>query len=318
VRSMAKQDVKKVYGQTLCELMAADERIVAVDTDLMRLTGTAPAKEQFPERYINAGIAEQNSIGMAAGCAVMGKIAFISAFCEFLATRGSDQCLDTLCYNELDVKVLGTYAGISSGINGGTHISVADIAAFRSMPDMKIADISDGNELAAAIRLAAQTPGPVYIRVPKGPLEDLRDARCEFRWGKGEIRREIPADYASQRIAVITSGITTAAGEKAADLLARQGVSVTHVHMGSIKPIDEELLLHLAATHDMLITVDNHSIIGGLGTAVCEVTSAAAPIQVIRLGIRDEFCEGLTEPELAARHGIDADGIAKAVLAAAE
>jgi len=312
---VAKQDVKKVYGQTLCELMTANDKIVAVDTDLMRLTGTGPVKEQFPERYINAGIAEQNSIGMAAGCAVMGKTAFISAFCEFLATRGSDQCLDTLCYNELNVKVLGTYAGISSGINGGTHISVADIAAFRSMPGMRIADISDGNEMAAAIRLAANTPGPVYIRVPKGPLEDLREAGCQFCWGKGEVRRELPSGYGGKRIAVITSGITTAAGEKAADQLAEQGVPVTHVHMGSIKPIDEELLVRLASTHDALITVDNHSIIGGLGTAVCEVVSAATPVKVVRLGIRDEFCEGLTEPELAARHGIDADGIARAVLA---
>ncbi len=311
---MAKQDVKKVYGKTLCELMAADEKIVAVDTDLMRLTGTGPVKEQFPDRYINAGIAEQNSIGMAAGCAVMGKTAFISAFCEFLATRGSDQCLDTLCYNELDVKVLGTYAGISSGINGGTHISVADIAAFRSMPGMKIADISDGNEMAAVIRLAAKTPGPVYIRVPKGPLEDLRGEDCVFAWGKGEIRSEIPDSYAGTRVAVITSGITTAAADKADALLRQQGVCITHVHMGSIKPIDEDLLIRLSKTHDVLVTVDNHSIIGGLGSAVCEVVSAAAPVRVIRLGIRDEFCEGLTEAELAARHGIDAAGIAGAVL----
>jgi len=312
---MAKQDVKKVYGNTLAELMRENPSVVAVDIDLMRIAGTDHIKEEFPDRYVNTGIAEQNGVGMAAGYASMGKTVFVSAFCEFLATRASDQCLDTVCYNELDVKLLGTYAGVTTGINGGTHISVNDIAAFRSMPGMSIVDVSDGNEMAAAIKVAAATPGPVYIRVAKGPLPDLWEADYDFQWGKGRVAAEIPADYTGKKIAVITTGITSAAGVGATAQLAEQGIPVTHIHMGSIKPIDRDLIIKTAQTHDVLITVDNHSVIGALGTAVCEVVCDEAPVKVVRLGIQDEFCEGMTEAELTARHGIDAAGIVKAVQA---
>ena len=299
---MAKRDVKKVYGGTLAQLMRENPNIVAVDVDLMRIAGTDHIKTEFPNRYVNTGIAEQNGVGMAAGYACMGKTVFVSAFCEFLATRASDQCLDTLCYNELDVKLLGTYAGVTTGINGGTHISVNDIAAFRSMPGMAIVDVSDGNDMAAAIRTAVKTPGPVYIRVAKGPLPDLWEEDYDFQWGKGRVAATIPEGYAGKRIAVITTGITSAAGIAATAQLAEEGISVTHIHMGSIKPIDKELIVKTAQTHDVLITVDNHSVIGGLGTAVCEVVCNESPIKVVRLGIQDEFCEGLTEPELTARH----------------
>lgn len=309
----AKQNLKEVYGNTLAELMRKDKNIVAVDVDLMRIAGTDHIKAEFPEQYVNVGIAEQNAIGVAAGFASMGKTAFVSAFCGFLATRGSDQCLDTLCYNELNVKLLGTYAGVSSGINGGTHISINDLASFRSMPHMSVADIADGNEMASALRLAAKTPGPVYIRIPKGPLADIWDKNYDFQWGKGCVLSAIPAGYTGKKIAVVTSGITTAAAIEAVKTLFEKGIAVTHVHMGSIKPIDETLIKEIAQTHDAIITVDNHSVIGGLGTAVCEVTSAVAPIEVVRLGIMDEFCEGMTEAELTARHGIDTAGITKAV-----
>lgn len=308
-----KLNLKEVYGNTLAELMRGDKNIVAVDVDLMRIAGTDHIKEEFPEQYVNVGIAEQNAIGVAAGFASMGKTAFVSAFCGFLATRGSDQCLDTLCYNELNVKLLGTYAGVSSGINGGTHISISDLASFRSMPHMSVADIADGNEMASALRLAAKTPGPVYIRIPKGPLASIWDENYQFQWGKGCVLSEIPENYTGKKVAVVTSGITTNAAISAAKELVQENVPITHIHMGSIKPIDEELITRVAQTHDVIITVDNHSVIGGLGAAVCEVTATAAPIKVVRLGIMDEFCEGMTEAELTARHGIDAAGIAKAV-----
>ncbi|MBQ9512136.1 MAG: transketolase family protein [Lachnospiraceae bacterium] len=307
------KDVKKVYGNTLQELMQENKDIVVVDIDLMRIAGSDDIKKIFPDCHVNAGIAEQNAVGIAAGFASMGKCAFVSTFCGFLGTRASDQCLDTVCYNELDVKLLGTYAGVSSGINGGTHISIADLAAFRAMPGMKIADISDGTEMALAIRAAVATDGPVYIRVPKGPLPDLFEEDYTFQWGKGTVLTLAPTSAAGKKAAIITSGITTASGKEAARMLQEEGIAVTHVHMASVKPIDEDLLHQIAGTHDVLITVDNHSVIGGLGAAVCESIAAKTPKPVIRLGVEDVFCEGMTEQELMARHGIDAQGICKAV-----
>lgn len=309
------QDVKKIYGQTLHELMSADPRIVAVDADLMRIAGTECIQKDFPDRYVNAGIAEQNAVSVAAGMAAMGKTVFISAFCEFLTTRASDQCMDTVCYNELNVKILGTYAGISSAINGGTHISLNDIGVFRSMPEMTVIEPADGAEMEWAIRRAAAIDGPVYIRVAKGPLHQIFDRDTQFCIGKGHMLSKIPEECsAGKRIAVVTGGITTWRAAEAAEILKRSNISFTHVHLGCLKPVDEELLTRVAESHDVIVTVDNHSVIGGLGDIVCQTVSAHphAPA-VIRLGIEDVFCEGMTEEQLAERHGISAAAIAKTV-----
>lgn len=306
------QDVKKIYGNTLYEMMERDQNIAVVDADLMRIAGTESLLSAFPERYVNVGIAEQNALGVAAGMALMGKTVFVSAFCNFLATRASDQCLNTICYNELNVKLIGTYAGISSGVNGGTHISVTDIAAFRAMPCMRILEVSDGREMEWAIKEAAAIQGPVYIRVPKGPLHSIFAENVSFQIGKGNVISECIYESGSdaKRVALITSGITTVEGVKATSLLADKGISITHLHMTSIKPIDRDLLISMAQKHDIFVTADNHSVIGGLGSAVCEVVSEEAPIQVIRLGIQDEFCEGMYEKQLAERHGIAAYSMA--------
>ena len=308
------QDVKKIYGQTLHSLMSADPGIVAVDADLMRIAGTECIRDDFPDRYVNAGIAEQNAVAVAAGMAAMGKTVFVSAFCEFLATRASDQCLDTVCYNELNVKILGTYAGISSAINGGTHISLNDMGVFCSMPGMTVIEPSDGLEMEWAIREAAAMDGPVYIRVAKGPLHQIFDRGTRFRLGKGHILSQIPEGFSGgKKVAVVTGGMTTWRAAEAAEILKRSGLCFTHVHLGCLKPADEELLARVAESHDVIVTVDNHSVIGGLGDIVCRAVSAAAPVPVIRLGIEDVFCEGMTEEQLASRHGISAEAIAEAV-----
>ena len=302
------RDVKEIYGSVLCELMSEDENVTVVDADLMRIAGTAAAAARFPERYVNAGIAEQNAVAVAAGLAAMGKTVFVSAFCDFLATRAADQCLDTVCYNELNVKIVGTYAGISSGINGGTHISIMDLAAFRAMPGIWAVEPADGAELEWALREAARRDGPVYIRVPKGPLADVFAAESDFAVGRGKVLRRIDpaAVQAGPRIAVITSGITTYQAVEAVEMLVEEGIGATHIHLGSLKPADEGLLLQAAAGHDVLLTVENHSVIGGLGSAVCEAVSEREPVKVVRLGIEDVFCEGMTEAALADRHGISA------------
>lgn len=299
------QNVKKIYEDALRKLMRSDKNIMAVDADLMRIAGTDRIAAEFPEQYVNAGIAEQNAVGVAAGLAAMGKTVFVSAFCCFLGTRASDQCLNTVCYNDLDVKLIGTYAGISSGINGGTHISVMDLSAFRSMPGMRVIDIADGREFAWAVEEAARIRGPVYIRVPKGPLRKIFAEGEDFQLGKGHVLSQLPENHrASRRIALITSGITTAEGIEAARMLKEVGIPITHLHMTSLKPVDRELLRRTAETHDLIVTADNHSVIGGLGDAVCQAVSGTAAVQIVRLGVEDQFCEGMTEAQLAERHGI--------------
>lgn len=304
------QDVKKIYGGVLREMMQTDHNIMAVDADLMRIAGTDQIAEEFPEQYVNTGIAEQNAVSLAAGLALMGKTVFVSAFCEFLGTRASDQCLDTVCYNELNVKLVGTYAGVSSGINGGTHISINDLAAFRSMPGMTVIEVADGREMAWAIREAVQIEGPVYIRVPKGPLHEIFSQETNFQIGKSQVLSKIADDaQVDRKVALVTSGITTMQGVKATEQLREKGIPITHLHLTSVKPMDREGIVAVAKTHDVIITVDNHSVIGGIGDAVCAITAEAAPVKVVRLGIQDVFCEGMTEQQLMERYGFSAKKI---------
>lgn len=304
------QDVKKVFGETLLDIMKQNKNVYMVDVDLMRIAGTDAIPSIYPERYVNVGIAEQNAVSTAVGIASMGKTVFVSAFCSFLGTRASDQCLNSLCYNNLNVKLVGTYAGISSGVNGGTHISISDIASFRSMPGMTIIEVSDGMEMEWAIREAVKIEGPVYIRVPKGPLNKNFTDDTLFSVGKGIVLSEInKKNDKGIRVALITSGITTAYGREAVKILEEIGIQVTQVHMTSIKPFDRDLVIKLASSHDVIVTADNHSVAGGLGSTVCEITASNMPIKVVRLGIEDEFCDGITEKELAKRHNISPEKI---------
>lgn len=297
-------DIKKVYGNTLVKLLQKYPDMMVVDADLMRLTGTNPVHDNYPQSYVNVGIAEQDLLGIAGGLAATGRLVFASAFCNFMAMRSCDQVSSLLCYNELNVKMCGTYAGITSGINGGTHISVSDIAIMRSLPGIRVADPGDGIELAAAMEAAAEVDGPVYIRMPKGPAPTVFPENHTFTWGKGVVLSN------DGDITLVTSGITTAEGIKAVQTLKEEGISVRHIHMPSIKPIDEELLIDAAKKSKVMVTVENHSVVGGLGSAVAEVLSLKQPIPVIRYGVKDEFCEGITEDVLKERHDMSANQIA--------
>lgn len=300
-------DVKKVFGAVLQDLLDAGRPVMAVDADMRRLSWTGDAGAKHPGAFVQVGIAEQNAVGVAAGLASMGNTVFFATFAGFMASRASDQVLNGVCYNDLDVKLLGTYAGVTSGVNGGTHISVEDTAVFRAMPTMRVADPVDGHELERVIRTAVETPGPVYIRVPRGPLPTLPGLPPGFAWGKGVVLRE------GGDVALITSGIASYEGALAAAKLAEEGLSINHVHMPSIKPIDEDLIADIAKKSRIIFTAENHSVIGGLGSAVCEIVAARAPVRVVRLGIGDTFCEGMTEKELVDRHGFSAGRLVSAV-----
>ena len=316
---MEKQDVKKIYAEALEEIYRARPDLMVIDADLARIAGSDRFAKAHPEAHVQVGIAEQDLVGIAGGIAQTGRLVYASAFCNFLAMRSCDQVSSLLCYNELNVKLCGTYAGISSGINGGTHISVSDVAILRSFPGMMIADPADGYELKAALLTAAETEGPVYIRIPKGPLPPVFPAPVSFTFGKGVdltpaatqgLTPEALGALTPTGITLVTSGIITYEALLAVRQLAEEGLAIRLLHMGSVKPLDESLLLAAAAESRLLVTAENHSVIGGLGSAVLEALAASCPRPVIRLGIQDEFCEGQTQAELLERHGLSAARIA--------
>ncbi len=303
-------DVKKIFSQVTCDLAADGTDIAVVDADLMRIVGSTGFCDAYPERYFQVGIAEQDLIGTAAGMALMGRTVFASTFAVFVTLRAADQIRNAVCYNDLDVKICGIYSGITTEKNGGTHISVEDVAILRAIPNMRIIDPADANEMYAAMKLAAKTPGPFYIRIAKGPLPQFLPQGYSFELGKGvEL---CPGTDA----ALITSGLTTAFGIDACSALRESGVNVRHIHMPSIKPIDREIIVKAAKETGMLFVAENHSVIGGLGSAVAEVVCDEYPTTVRRLGITDSFCVGASVSYLADKYDISAAGIARRIKSA--
>lgn len=304
---MGHTDMKKTFSQALIDLTAGGENIAVVDADLMRIVGSGAFRDAYPDRYYQAGIAEQDMVGIAAGLALEGRTVFATTFSNFIALRAADQIRNGVCYNDLNVKVCGIYAGISSEKNGGTHISVEDVAIFRGMPGIRIVDPGDANEFYQVMCTAAKTPGPFYIRISKGPMPAILPEEYTFQLGKAlELRPGTEA-------ALITSGLTTGFGMKACDILAEKGIRIRHIHMPTIKPVDRESILRAAKETGMLFTAENQSVIGGLGSAVAEVVCKEFPVRVERLGIPDVFCVGASIDYLSAQHGFSAECIAQKI-----
>jgi len=295
--------VKETFGQTLVELGEIDPRIVVLDADLMKVSGTHLFLEKYPERHFQIGIAESNMVGIAAGLAAMGKVPFLSTFANFAARRACDQAAMAVAYNRFNVKICGDYAGLTADVNGATHISVEDIAIYRSMPNMIVIVPGDCIELKQAIRVIAEYDGPVYLRKAKGPLYNIFPADYEFVIGKAVVIKQ------GFDVSLITTGITTWEGRKACEILKAQGINVRHIHMPTIKPIDKEEILRAAKETGAIITVENHSRLGGLGSAVTEVVCDEYPVPVVRLGINDSFGETATLEWLMDKFEINADHI---------
>lgn len=298
---------KNTYGETLVKLGRKDERIVVIEADLMKASGSELFMEEFPKRHFNVGIAEQNLVGVAAGFAAMGKIPFASSFSNFISQRSCDQAVNAVCYNKFNVKLCGTYAGLSSEKNGGTHISIEDIAIFRSMPNMTVIAPADCTELAAAMEASAEYDGPVYIRIARGPLNKIFSDDYRFIMGKAVMLQ------AGSDASLITTDITTWEGKLACEALKLKGIKVRHIHMPTIKPIDRDEILRAAHETGAIVTVENHSRLGGLGSAVTETVCDECPVPVIRLGIDDRFGETAKLDWLINRFGISAGHIIAAV-----
>lgn len=302
-------DVKRIatrdsYGATLAELGTEHEDIVVLDADLAAATKTAVFQKAHPERFIDCGIAEANMMGVAAGLAAAGKVPFASSFAMFAAGRAYEQVRNSIGYPHLNVKIGASHAGISVGEDGATHQCNEDIALMRSIPGMVVINPSDDIEAKAATRAAYEHDGPVYLRFGRLAVPVFNDRPdYKFELGKGVVLRE------GKDVAIIATGLPVYNCLEAAEKLAADGIDAKVINIHTIKPIDEELIAAAALETGKVVTVEEHSVIGGLGSAVCDVLCEKAPTKVMKIGINDVFGESGPALELIKKYGLDADSI---------
>ena len=312
---MADTNVKKIatresYGNALKELAEEFPNLVVLDADLAAATKTGIFKKAYPDRHIDCGIAEANMMGVAAGLSLVGKIPFVSSFAMFAAGRAFEQVRNSIGYPHLNVKIGATHAGITVGEDGASHQCNEDIALMRTIPGMVVMCPADDVEARAAVRAALEHEGPVYLRFGRSAVPVINDRPgYEFQIGKGNVVRE------GKDVTVIATGICVDSALGAAEKLAAEGISAEVLSICTIKPLDEELVLASAGKTGRVVTVEEHSVIGGLGSAVCDCLSEKLPTRVKRLGMQDVFGESGPAAELVAKYGLDAEGVFKSVKA---
>ena len=312
---MADNTIKKVatrdsYGITLKELGREDPRVVALDADLAASTKTGIFGKEFPDRHFDCGIAEANMMGVAAGLSLTGFIPFVSSFAMFAAGRAYEQVRNSIGYPHLNVKICATHAGITVGEDGASHQCNEDIALMRTIPGMVVMCPADDVEARAAVRAAAEHEGPVYIRFGRSAVPVIND-RPDFHFeiGKGTIVRE------GTDVTIVATGICVDSAMGAAELLAADGINAEVVDICTIKPLDDELIVKSAKKTGKVVTVEEHSVIGGLGSAVCDCLCTKLPTLVKKLGMQDVFGESGSAADLVHKYGLDAEGVYKSVKA---
>lgn len=305
-----KKATREGYGDGLVELGKEFENLVVLDADLAEATKTCVFKKEFPDRHIDCGIAESNMMGVAAGLAATGKVPFASSFAMFSAGRAFEQVRNSIGYPHLNVKIGATHAGISVGEDGATHQCNEDIALMRTIPGMVILNPSDYIEAKAAVRAAYEYEGPCYLRFGRLAVPIINDnADYQFEIGKGITLRD------GKDVTIIATGLTVTSALEAAELLAKDGIDARVINIHTIKPLDEELILKAAKETGRLITVEEHSVIGGLGSAVCDLVCENYPIPVKKIGINDRYGESGPAVELVKKYGLDGEGIYRMVKA---
>lgn len=307
-------EIKKVatregYGKALVELGRINENVVALDADLAASTKTGVFKKAFPDRHFNCGIAESNMICVAAGMSTMGLVPFVSSFAMFAAGRAFEQIRNTVGYPRLNVKICASHGGISVGDDGASHQCCEDFALMRVIPGMVVMSPADEVEARKMTKAAYDFNGPVYIRFGRSAVPVYHDENYNFEIGKGELVRD------GKDIAIIANGLLVAESINAAEILAQEGIFARVINMATIKPLDEEIVLKAAKECKKIITVEEHSIIGGLGEAVCSVLSEKYPVPVKRIGINDVFGHSGTAGELLKQFGLSAENIVNQVKA---
>ena len=295
---MEKRATRDAYGEALLALGNQHDDVVVLDADLSQSTKTSLFAQTFPDRFFNAGIAEQNMIGMAAGMSTVGKVVFCSSFAMFAVGRAFEIIRNSVAYANLNVKICATHAGLTVGEDGGSHQSVADIAVMRSLPNFTVIVPADGISAGRAVELLYATPGPAYLRLGRPAVPVIYGDSLVLRRGKGILLRT-GADAT-----IIACGVMVAQSLQAADRLAGRGIEVAVVDMPFIKPVDEELIIQQAAATGALLTAEEHNIIGGLGSAVSEVCAEHLPVPISRLGINDMFGQSGKPEELLEEYGL--------------
>ncbi|MBN2847395.1 MAG: transketolase family protein [Coriobacteriia bacterium] len=301
-----KRATREAFGEALIELAAEGVDVVAVDADLSGSTTTAKFAAVYPDRFFNVGIAEQNMIGTAAGLAVAGKVAFTGSFAVFATGRAYDQVRNTVCYSNLNVKLAPTHAGITVGPDGGSHQMVEDIALMRVLPGMRVLVPADFTAAKAALRVAATMPGPFYVRLGRVAAPLLYEEGYRFELGKARVLRE------GTHVTLAACGVMVEQALGAADLLAADGIQAEVLDVATIKPLDVETIAASAAKTGAVVTCEEHSIIGGLGSAVAEALGEHAPVPLARVGVRDVFGTSGEPAELMEHFGLTAAHIAEA------
>lgn len=304
---MSKIATREAYGNALVKLGQVNDKVVVLDADLSKSTKTNDFSKNFPERFFNMGIAEQNLIGAACGFAASGKIPFASSFAMFATGRAFEVIRNSVCYPKLNVKVCATHAGITVGEDGATHQSVEDISIMRSIPNMTVLVPADAVEAEQMIFEAAKVYGPMYVRLGRSAVPTLFDEGYKFKIGKGVLLRD------GNDATIIACGIMVNEAIVASEALKSEGINVRVINMSTIKPIDKELIISAAKETKAIITAEEHSIIGGLGSAVSEVVSEECPVIVKKVGMKDTFGESGTPNELLQKYGLTSQEIVIAV-----
>ena len=306
---MAENTVKKVatresYGNALVELGAENPNVVVLDADLAAATKTGVFKKAYPDRHIDCGIAECNMVGIAAGLATAGKIPFVSSFAMFAAGRAFEQVRNSVGYPHLNVKIGTTHAGITVGEDGASHQCNEDIALMRTIPGMVVMCPADDIEAKAAVKAAAEYVGPVYMRFGRAACPVINDKPdYKFEIGKGTVVRE------GTDLTIVATGICVGNALEAADILAAEGISAEVINICTIKPLDEEIIINSAKKTGKVVTAEEHSVIGGLGSAVCDALCKNYPVPVMKIGMQDVFGESGSAAALVEKYKLDGKGI---------
>lgn len=301
---------REAYGNALASLGEKYTDFVVLDADLAAATKTGVFKKKYPERFFDCGIAEADMVGVAAGLAASGKTVFASSFAMFAAGRAFEQIRNSVGYPHLNVKIGATHAGISVGEDGATHQCNEDIALMRTIPGMTIVNPADGIEAAAAVEAAINTKGPFYLRFGRYAVPYLYDGNYKFELGKGVKLKD------GKDVTIIATGLMVHLALEAANTLAAEGIDAEVINIHTIKPLDKDMVVSSAKKTGAVVTAEEHSVIGGLGGAVCETLSENAPVPVLRVGVEDRFGMSGKVPELLNEYGLTAENIADKARAA--
>lgn len=299
-----KKSIREAFGKKLVELGTQNNNIVVLDADVACSTQTKLFGQNFPDRFFDTGIAEQNMIATAAGLSLAGKIPFAATFAVFATGRTYDQIRTSVCYQKANVKIIGTHGGITVGEDGATHQALEDVSLMRGLPNMTVIVPADCNECEQALEFAVEHNGPVYIRIARNSLPDIYPSDYKFNAYKAVVLKE------GHDVTIVSNGDVLSEAIRATEILSKKGINAEIISVPVVKPFDCETVVKSAKKTGFVVTVENHSIYGGIGSAVCELLAEKLPTKVLRIGMNDVFGQSGTPNELLRYYGLDAESVA--------